>query len=90
MNEKQRRARREFTPEFRLSPVTCTNGLPKGSAVPWRPARFAPSRAAWRRAEGKWREILAPSDQNSAPIWGNAEALEFEYVRPSGPLGLPE
>jgi hypothetical protein len=49
-----------------------------------RPARPGVGR---RESGGKtWRR----PDQNSAPIWGHAEGLEFESVRPSGLLRLPE
>jgi hypothetical protein len=43
----------------RSPPATCANRLPTVSAVTWRPRRCAPSCAAGRRAEGRWREIRA-------------------------------
>src|SRR6187551_1404560 len=47
-----------------LVPLTCTNSRSTASAVTRHPARFAPSRAAQRRAEGSRREYRLPSDQN--------------------------
>jgi hypothetical protein len=64
-------APREFPPIlswFRLSVVTCANGPPTAQLSLRVPTRFAPYRAAWRRAEGRWREIPAAVDQDSAPI----------------------